>query len=267
MTTDISSSPTDELDGESGESGDAPDGKDKDSKAKQLSPEAIQELIESRDTSKARERRAKEELEKHKAETSKQLKTLQDQLKAIESEKKAKAMADAESSGDTQKLRESFQARESELSEELNTLRQQLEEAQGEVESLRNEHKRESVKRQALSAMTKVSQDPEVALFLFDLDNEFEEVTDKFGNRSLRVKDSVDEPHVYMKRKLERMQKPHLLLNERKGGTGAPQPSSSEGTSTTLLTPAQIQALPDRGAKYFRENPKAAAEFLKGGKK
>jgi len=266
MTANTSSSPTEELDSESEESGDAPDGKDKDSKVKQLSPEAIQELIESRDSAKAQKRRMQEEFDSYKSETSKQLKEFKEKLKAIEDEKKAKVVADAESSGDTQKLRESFELQKGELTSQVETLSQQLEAAQREVESLRNEHKRESLKRQALSAMTKVSQDPEVALFLFDLDNEFEEVEDKHGNRSLRVKDSMDDPHVYMKRKLERMQKPHLLLNERKGGTGA-QPPASTGTTDQILTREQVDALPDRGAEYFRKNPKAAEAYFRGGKK
>lgn len=247
---------------------DAPDGKDGSEggeKGFEKSEQAWNELIESRQKTKNENAKLKAQIESltEQANASKsQFDDLQSRLNAIESEKRtAKDDADAKA-GNIEALRESHRSVVSQKDSEIADLNKKLSDAVAKYADFEKTIQRSALREATLSMLAKVAVDAEDALapHLFDLE-EFELVEDK-GKRTLRVKDSVEEPAAYAEKKLKKLGKKHLLLNDRESGSGAQPNNGDPKVSQKTLTKEEIMALPDKGAKYFRENPAAAQAFL-----
>lgn len=276
MPADTSTPPPSAPDGKEGTSGGAPDGTDnkktekpdKGAKGKEgdtvtLSKAEFDEMITRRDGAFADKRRLQTEFESYKEETSRQLKDLSDQLKTLTTERTSAAENAAAADRDIERLREIHKTAVSERDAAIADLTKKLEDAQTELKNFQTEVKRSTLRTLATDAAARISDwtDDVLATHNFDLDKEFEVVDGK-----LRVKDSGEEPSAYMRKKLERMNKPHLLRNQALAGTGADQNSGDSNGSSEFMTLEQIKAMPDGGKAYFRDNPKAA-EALYGSKK
>jgi len=266
--TDTSSPNPSASDGKEGTSGAADATKDKDgSKGNSFekSEQAWNDLIQSRNDAKTGERKTKEEFDRFRETTDAELKQLRAQLKAIEGKERSAAEEAASRANDIEKVREIHKQAIGEKDTQIAELQGKLADAEKKLETFKKEVKSSNLRRHAMAAIAQVSNDPEVALkALFDVDNEFEEATDKHGNPVFRVRDSDEEPVSYMRKKLEKLGKSHLLKSERLPGTGA-QPNTGDPKGTgEMLTREQIKALPDGGKEYFRKNPAAAAAYLAG---
>lgn len=249
---------------------DALDGKDGseggESKPFEKSEQAWKELIESRQDVKAKNQRLEAQLntltEQFNASKS-ELETFKAQMTALAREKRDAEEEVHAKGGNIEALRESHRTAIGEKEAEIADLNKKLADAVAKYADYERDNKRAALKEAALLMLGKVAVDAEDALspHLFDLEAEFELVEDK-GKRTLRVKDSVDEPAVYAEKKLKKLGKHHLLLNDRESGSGAQPNKGDAGTSSKTLTKEEIMAMPDKGAKYFRENPAAAQAFL-----
>lgn len=266
MTVDTSSPSPEAPDGKSGTQG-APDGtktKEQDqSETVTLSREEFDELKSRRDGANTKARTLQEEFDTYKANTSKELKELKDSLKNTKESERKLAELEAEKSGNIEQLRKSYGERETEYQGRITELETQLADAQSSLTNFQAEVKRSNLRRLATDAAARISDwtDDVLASHNFDLDKEFEEVDGK-----LRVRESGEDPTAYMRKKLEKLKKLHLLRNERLAGTGAEQNSGESNGSGDVKTLEQIRAMPDGGKDYFRRNPKAA-EQLYGKKK
>lgn len=266
---DTSTSPSTEApDGKSGTQG-APDGTktketektekgSKESDTVTLTREEHEELIARRDGGNAKARRLEEEFASYKETTSKELKDLKDSLKNTKESERKLAEVEAEKSGDIERLKTSFGERETEYQTRITELETQLAEAQGSLTTFQTEVKRSNLRRLATDAAARFSDwtDDVLAPHNFDLEKEFEEVDGR-----LRVRETGEDPSAYMKKKLSKLGKNHLLRNEALAGTGAAQNSGDTSGSSEFMTLEQVQAMPDGGKEYLR-NPKAAAALF-----
>lgn len=220
----------------------------------------LKKAFARRDTALRRAREAEKALEEERKKTAQYEKDQKAREKEREAEQRRKDEEEAASKGDIERQRQLFKEQETSFRAEIDSLKKENEQLRAEGEKLRTESKTASLRRAFAMELAAVSNDPEVAQYLFDL-GEFEELTDSTGRSILRVKDSDETPKAYIRKKLE--PRPHLLLSERKTGSGAPQPSATgNGAPAGSVTDEQIRKSADHGAKLFRDDTNAAKEFL-----
>lgn len=216
---------SDKSDGESNPGTEA-DAKDKTPDSAALAAENAK-LREERDSAKKRERLANEK------------------LRDIESKKSETERTKAAESGDVTALRESFQSEKTEWETEKQSLQNQL----------KTREKRDAFLKSA-HLFHEATRDDVWRLVADDLDTE--ETDDGFR---VVVKNShltVDE---YLKQFADK--KPHYAINPGKAGSGSKGAGDSKGGGSELSM-EEISRLPDKGAKYFKDNPGAAKRVLSG---
>jgi hypothetical protein len=259
--SDTSTPTSEELDSSTETEG-APDGETK-AKAKDT------EFVPRSELEKAAKRRdkaleEKRELEKRVSELSGQVSTFGDKLKELDDLKRKAEDDDAVKRGDIEKLRKSASDTEASLNTKIAELTAELERTRSDSKSSLESFKSTYIlKAEVMRILSETTTDPELAYLA--LSNHFELAEDEDGNFTVQVKDSTSDPRTFVERTLEKSNRAVLLKNQRKSGAGTEQTSAKEKTGgTKFKTLEEINAMPDRGAQYFRENPDAAKAVLGG---
>lgn len=245
----------------------APDGTKPDTKGDTVSRSELEDAIRARQDAKAEARRLKEEFAREREALNAKLSEFQSFKESFEQQQRKLEEDDAAKRGDIEKLRESARLQAEELQNALKAANDEHTKAlaarDAEIAKYRDTYLLEN---ELLRVFGEVTTDPEVALLL--LKDRFELAENEHGRLVPRPKDSTLDLKSYSERELEGRGKAYLLKSQRRSGTGAQQQPASGTQAPTggQLTAEQISKLPDRGAQYFKDNPKAAKEFLNSAK-
>jgi chromosome segregation ATPase len=259
MSDDTSPNP-ESPDGDEGSQG-APDGDPKAKTKDEFVPKSeLDKAAKRRDQATERARKAEERA----AELEAKVNSFDERLKELDDLKRKAEDDDAVKRGDIEKLRKSAQDREAELATRIAELQASLErtkaEARTEVDGLKNTYLLEA---EVMRVLSETTTDPE--LVWMALGQNFELAEDENGKLRPRVKNDTRDIKTFVERKLEDSNRAILLKSQRKAGAGTEQTSAKESSSVTKFKSLEeINAMPDKGAKYFRENPDAAAAALSG---
>lgn len=257
MSVDPSLSNSESVDAEP-EISDTPDG-DKQTQAE--IEKAAQTQAEIAKAARRRDdaiREKKAAVEREQAVTA-QLVEAKKQLEEFEKLKRQLEDDEAVKKGDIQKLRQSAQEQADALKAQLSAQRaeadKELAAAKAEAEELRNTY---LLKNEVMTVLHKICPDGRAPAAWLHV----KELVELGPDMRPQAKESTLELEAYIRKHFEENKLDFFLDNPRAKGTGAPAQQGGNSAPAKTITPADIDAMPDRGKKYFAENPEFAREFL-----